>query len=163
MDGGVLINWDVRLDALPESWAESTFQAYVSLVRALIATPGLVAVSLDDPRFGAVAVACRTGEQVRAQERAANTERMLLQLLGRVGDGRAVSADCDLVATGFAQAQLKDLFGFVNRYIPSAGLSCADLNEYPSPGQLAGLVCDRSAGASERVAGALLKALQAGS
>lgn len=35
LDGGLLINWDIRLDALPEAWVESAFDGFVGLVRAV--------------------------------------------------------------------------------------------------------------------------------
>ena len=34
-DGGLLINWDIRLDALPERWVRQAFDGFVGLVRAV--------------------------------------------------------------------------------------------------------------------------------
>ncbi|PMR73623.1 peptide synthetase [Billgrantia endophytica] len=39
VDGGLLINWDVRLDAIPESWVRTTFNTYVARVRELARAP----------------------------------------------------------------------------------------------------------------------------
>ncbi|PZU20955.1 MAG: peptide synthetase [Shinella sp.] len=43
IDGGLLVNWDVRLDALPEPWIRDLFEDYTALLRLLSANPGLVA------------------------------------------------------------------------------------------------------------------------
>ncbi|PZP51413.1 MAG: peptide synthetase [Agrobacterium fabrum] len=51
VDGGLLINWDVRLDALPESWLKSLFETYVGLLRRLADRPDLVSESVE--RFAA--------------------------------------------------------------------------------------------------------------
>ncbi|NTE56667.1 amino acid adenylation domain-containing protein [Agrobacterium tumefaciens] len=51
LDGGLLINWDVRLDALPESWLRALFEAYTGLLRQLADRPDLVSESVE--RFGA--------------------------------------------------------------------------------------------------------------
>ncbi|NSX93606.1 amino acid adenylation domain-containing protein [Agrobacterium tumefaciens] len=51
LDGALLINWDVRLDALPESWLRALFEAYTGLLRQLADSPDLVSESVE--RFGA--------------------------------------------------------------------------------------------------------------
>ncbi|MCJ2875110.1 amino acid adenylation domain-containing protein [Rhizobium pusense] len=51
LDGGLLINWDVRLDALPEPWLRALFKTYVGLLRRLADHPDLVEESVE--RFGA--------------------------------------------------------------------------------------------------------------
>lgn len=38
-DGGILINWDVRLDALPQVWINTLFERFVALVSAVAADP----------------------------------------------------------------------------------------------------------------------------
>ena len=50
LDGGLLINWDVRLDALPESWLRALFDTYAALLRRLAASPDLVSETVE--RFG---------------------------------------------------------------------------------------------------------------
>ncbi|MGQ2951601.1 MAG: amino acid adenylation domain-containing protein [Agrobacterium sp.] len=51
LDGGLLINWDVRLDALPERWLRALFETYAAFLRQLAASPDLV--SANAQRFGA--------------------------------------------------------------------------------------------------------------
>ena len=41
-DGGILINWDVRLDALPHAWVKGLFERYVALVRAVADSPAVL-------------------------------------------------------------------------------------------------------------------------
>ena len=50
LDGGLLINWDVRLDALPESWLRALFKTYTALLRRLAESPDLVSETVE--RFG---------------------------------------------------------------------------------------------------------------
>ncbi len=47
VDDGLLINWDVRLDALPESWLRALFETYVALLRRLAETPDLACESVE--------------------------------------------------------------------------------------------------------------------
>lgn len=44
-DGGILINWDVRLDALPRGWVVQLFERYTTLVRSVAEHPAV----LDQP------------------------------------------------------------------------------------------------------------------
>ncbi|HKS15094.1 MAG TPA: amino acid adenylation domain-containing protein [Pseudomonas sp.] len=52
-DGGILINWDIRLDALPLAWVSRLFDNFVALVGDVARHPA----TLDQP------LACSTGEQ----------------------------------------------------------------------------------------------------
>ncbi|MFK3779678.1 amino acid adenylation domain-containing protein [Agrobacterium sp. NPDC089420] len=52
MDGGLLINWDVRLDALPHDWLRGLFDTYVTLLRRLAENCDLVSASVA--QFGAL-------------------------------------------------------------------------------------------------------------
>ncbi|MGO4318824.1 AMP-binding protein [Agrobacterium sp. MCAB5] len=47
LDGGLLINWDVRLDALPESWLRALFDAHTALLRYLAASPDLASETVE--------------------------------------------------------------------------------------------------------------------
>lgn len=47
VDGGLLINWDVRLDALPERWLRALFETYVALLRRLAESPDLACESVE--------------------------------------------------------------------------------------------------------------------
>lgn len=44
-DGGILINWDIRLDALPQAWASDFFDHFVAMVREVAACSAV----LDQP------------------------------------------------------------------------------------------------------------------
>lgn len=45
VDGGILVNWDVRLDALPESWVRPVFNDYLARLRQVARAPD----GLTDP------------------------------------------------------------------------------------------------------------------
>ena len=38
-DGGLLVNWDIRLDALPEQWVQTLFDDFMATARAVAARP----------------------------------------------------------------------------------------------------------------------------
>lgn len=42
-DGGILINWDIRLDALPDTWVTALFNSFVALLKDAAADPGTMA------------------------------------------------------------------------------------------------------------------------
>lgn len=39
VNGGILINWDIRLDALPEDWITRLFESFITLLKRLAADP----------------------------------------------------------------------------------------------------------------------------
>ncbi|MRH94556.1 non-ribosomal peptide synthetase [Agrobacterium tumefaciens] len=67
LDGGLLINWDVRLDALPESWLRALFDAYTALLRHLAASPDLVSETVE--RFGLQAPEATAQTKGKSMER----------------------------------------------------------------------------------------------
>lgn len=142
MDGGVLINWDVRLDALPRRWIEALFERYVARVRSVAEDADL----LDAP--------------LRAQEAASATETMLIDLLRRLLPSGAVDAASVIPALGIPQAEISDMLAFLNRYVPEAALSLEDVAGHRTPARLARLVRTRSGDGSEKVARAFLDAVR---
>ena len=48
-DGGILINWDVRLDALPRAWVTDFFERFVALVREMAICPAVLDQPLSQP------------------------------------------------------------------------------------------------------------------
>ena len=48
-DGGVLINWDIRLDALPQDWITQLFNDFVALATAVAADPAALERPLAQP------------------------------------------------------------------------------------------------------------------
>jgi non-ribosomal peptide synthetase component F len=139
LDGGMLINWDVRLDILPRAWIEALFDAYVDLVRRVASSADQLAQPSRQPDL---------------------TQQMLLGLLARLSRRERVDADSELANLSLDDAALADLLGFIDRYIPTARLSPGDLREQRTPARLAELIRARSQDASEQVAQALLQALQ---
>ena len=45
--GGILVNWDVRLDALPEPWVRSLFDDYLACLRRIAGSPDSMIAPLD--------------------------------------------------------------------------------------------------------------------
>ncbi|MEE1922619.1 amino acid adenylation domain-containing protein [Pseudomonas sp. 148P] len=48
-DGGILVNWDVRLDALPEAWVTALFERFVGLLGDVAAQPAVLDRTLPQP------------------------------------------------------------------------------------------------------------------
>lgn len=144
-DGGILVNWDVRLDALPAAWVRETFEAYVVLLREVAAQPE----ALD---------AAPAAANARPDREAANpTEDMLVSLLGRLSPGEAVHGDSAI--TEAAQAEISR---FLDRYCPTGAPSRPDIDEVVTPRSLARLVRARSGGASDEIARIFLETIDAG-
>ncbi|MGX1789556.1 condensation domain-containing protein [Bosea sp. NPDC055332] len=143
--GGILINWDVRLDALPEAWVRETFEAYVALLREVAAQPK----ALD-----AAPTAVNAGP---SREPANPTEDMLINLLGRLSPGEAAHEGS--VISKAAQAEITR---FLDRYCPTGALSRPDFDEAVTPRSLACLVRARSGGVSDEIARIFLETIDAG-
>lgn len=47
VDDGLLINWDIRLDALPIDWVTSWFKTFIALLREVIKSPIVLDVDFD--------------------------------------------------------------------------------------------------------------------
>lgn len=47
IDGGIMINWDVRQEALPKEWTSAMFENFVALTKSVISTPDLLVAPLD--------------------------------------------------------------------------------------------------------------------
>lgn len=145
-DGGILVNWDVRLDALPEAWIRETFEAYVALLREVAAKPE----ALDAP------LAPANYRQSRG-DAASPTEDMLVGLLGRLVPGEPV--DGDTVLTEAAQSEIAR---FIDRYCLTGVPTRPDIDEAVTPRSLARLVRARSAGASDEIARIFLETAHEG-
>lgn len=150
-EGGLLVNWDVRLDALPETWLEETFRAYVALAREVAARPQtLHAPWPPEP------------DDEAGEGSALATERMLTSLLGRLAPGSRIAADTPIAALAPGREPLAALARFVETYIPSCALSPDDMAEHATPRSLAHLVHARSGGASDEVARIFLETIDEG-
>ncbi|MCP4564755.1 MAG: non-ribosomal peptide synthetase [Bosea sp.] len=144
-DGGILVNWDVRLDALPEAWVREAFEAYVALLREVAA------------RSEALGAAPTATSAVPGQEPANPTESMLVSLLGRLSPGKAAHGDSAI--SEVAQAEIAR---FLDRYCPSGAPYRPDFDEAVTPRSLARLVRARSGGASDEIARIFLETIDAG-
>jgi len=47
IDGGIMINWDVRQEALPKEWVSAVFEHFVALTKTVIEAPNLLSSPLD--------------------------------------------------------------------------------------------------------------------
>jgi len=145
-DGGILVNWDVRLDALPEDWVRETFNAYVALLCEVAARPG----ALDAPPVLANARQSR-------DDAVSPTEDMLVGLLGRLVPGEPVDGD-----TVLTEAARTEVVHFLDRYCPIGTPTRPDLDGAVTPRSLARLVRARSAGASDEIARIFLETTHEG-
>ena len=48
LNGGILLNWDVRLDALPQEWVNTLFTSFTSLLKNIATHPEELDVPLND-------------------------------------------------------------------------------------------------------------------
>ena len=46
IDGGVMITWDVRQEALPKEWTSAMFDHFVALTKSVISSPKLLTASM---------------------------------------------------------------------------------------------------------------------
>ena len=58
IDGGIMINWDVRQEALPKDWTSAMFEHYVALTKSVISDPSLLDAPLESLQTKLI---CRTG------------------------------------------------------------------------------------------------------
>jgi len=42
-DGRILVNWDIRLDALPRDWITTLFDRFITLLKETATTPEIMA------------------------------------------------------------------------------------------------------------------------
>lgn len=151
LDGGILINWDIRYDALLDAWIDAAFDSFVSLVKAVAA----------DPRTLKLPAASLQAETATEVSGSGQTERMICELLGRLAPGvrQTGKGQQTIGQLGLSPEDMRELTAFLQRYIPSASIHPADIPPECSVAALAGLISKRSEGASEKVAQAFLAAI----
>ncbi|CAI1133578.1 Phenyloxazoline synthase MbtB [Serratia entomophila] len=147
-DDGILINWDVRLDAFPEQVLPRLLACY----RALLQLAAQRADAFDLPL--AQLLARCTPEALARQT---PVRQLLHLLLARVAPGAALNDDDDIARLQLPDAGLNALLGVINKYL-AAALTPQDVAAHPTPAALAALICERATGAAEG-ARTLLKAL----
>jgi len=157
IDGGLLINWDVRIDAVARDWVIDLFNAYSRLLRKVSDQPDLLSASLSRLN-DEVQPSRRSDEHVSRSP--SETEKMVIHLMNRLRGDRAVpETDADMV-TIMAENELADFRNFINRYITSCALSRDDLRTHNTPRRIADLMRMRTNEVSEMIAGAFLKSVR---
>ncbi|WP_127075361.1 condensation domain-containing protein [Rhodomicrobium lacus] len=156
VDGGLLINWDVRIDAVARDWVIDLFSSYSRLLRKVSDQPDLLSASLSRLN-DEVQPSRRSDEHVSRSP--SETEKMVIHLMNRLCGDRAVpETDADMV-TIMAENELADFRNFINRYITSCALSRDDLRTHNTPRRIADLMRLRTNEVSEMIAGAFLKSV----
>jgi len=148
LDGGILVNWDIRYDALPATWINAAFDNYLALVREIAADPA----ALDRPAFR------RAPVQVAGTPESF-TEGMLKVLLTRLSPGVPMHPTGNIRKLGLTEGDLSSFVAFINRYVPAATLSLDDIGPESTASTVAGLLNARSGGQSEKIGRAYLEAV----
>jgi hypothetical protein len=144
-EGGLLINFDVRLDALPEPWIRGVLDAYAGLLRAVADQPA----ALDRPL---------RPETVRPSAAAPSaTEAMLIALLRRLAPGEPAGGEIPVACA--ARAGLR---AFIAAYLPDGGLADDAVGSEATPRHLAALIRAGSGGRSDAVARIFLETFDEG-
>ncbi|MGV7963091.1 condensation domain-containing protein [Photorhabdus tasmaniensis] len=154
---GILVNWDVRLDVFPEPYIRRMFDIYRSLIRMIIHSPELINQSLDyffSSHFSA------SHQDVGTEKVTFScVEQMLILLLSRLTNEENINAHTSLSALDIDADVAEELTGFINKYIPQAGLIIEDIKAHQTVNALAQTMTLRSRGAAEKTAEALVKIL----
>lgn len=148
VDDGILINWDVRLDAFPEHVLPRLLACY----RALLHLAARQAGVFDRPLSQLLA---QCTPDALAQQ--APVRQVLHRLLARVAPEASLHDHDDIHRLALPDAGVNALLAVLNKYL-AAALTAQDLAAHPSPAALAALICQRSPEAG-RHAKTLLAAL----
>ncbi|MBS9968891.1 peptide synthetase [Vibrio alginolyticus] len=62
IDGGIMINWDVRHEALPKEWTSPMFEHFVALTKSVISDPSLLVAPLENLQTKLICQTCLTAE-----------------------------------------------------------------------------------------------------
>jgi len=145
---GILINWDVRLDAFPEQVLPRLLTCY----RALLHLVARQTAAFDRPLSHLLA---QCTPDALAQQ--APVRQVLHRLLARVAPEAGLRDHDDIHRLALPDAGVNALLTVLNKYL-AAGLTAQDLAAHSSPAALAALICQRSPEAG-RHAKTLLAAL----
>ena len=140
-NGGILINWDVRLDAFPDRLLSQLFATYGALLKRAANRPDSFRQPLAQWLEPCSAAALARQIPVR---------QLLHRLLTRVVPDARLGDDDDINTLQLPQAGLLALLEVVNKYLPVA-LTPADVATHPTPAALAALICERAPHADEAV------------
>lgn len=148
LDGGILINWDIRREALPDRFIQGLFNDYVSLLRTVAEQPEHLDAPLPQMPTDMVTV-----DEIKL------IEHMLITLLQRLAPEKDRPPLSNLAALGTDERD--ELLGFINHYIPSAVLTPQDLISHSTTERLAHVLHIRSGGEVCAVARIFLNTIHA--
>lgn len=140
-NGGILINWDVRLDAFPDRLLPQLFATYGALLKRAANRPN----SFNQPLSQWLAQCSAAG-----LARQIPVRQLLHRLLARVAPGARLGDDDDIRTLQLPQDALQALLAVLNKYLPLA-LTPADVEANPTPAALAALICELAPNANEGV------------
>ncbi|MEF3365040.1 amino acid adenylation domain-containing protein [Methylocystis sp. 9N] len=129
--GGILINWDVRLDAIPKSWIEDMFEAYVASIRHIARAPEVIEQPFDQflSRLNgknAASVERRNGNAVAARL----IDRKGVATTNSLGDGELSSAsEGKIMERALTPLQQAYLLGR-SEHLPLGGVAMQEFREY---------------------------------
>lgn len=142
--GGLLVNFDVRLDAVPAAWIRDTFDSYVALLRDVAADPATLHRAWAPPDAAIPP----------EDDAAAATEAMLTALQRRLAPGEPAGSDRPIAPAAHA-----GLAGFVATYLPDCDVPHDALGPGTTPRLLARLLHAHSDGASDEIARIFLETM----
>ncbi|CAI1523289.1 Phenyloxazoline synthase MbtB [Serratia liquefaciens] len=138
-NGGILINWDVRLDAFPDRLLPQLFATYGALLKRAANRPD----SFNQPLSQWLAQCSPAG-----QARQMPVRQLLHRLLARVAPDARLGDDDDIRTLQLPQDALMALLAVLNKYLPVA-LAPKDIEANPTPAALAAVICERAPNAAE--------------
>lgn len=150
---GILVNWDVRLDVLPKDWVDELFENYIQVLHQIADAPNAMLQEVG-AFFKLPEQTGSAGGKIKA-EASKNTTALLQCILHRI----VPETDAMLISE-IGETLQENLVDFTNKYIPTADLNLEDILTHKTPERLAALIYQRSGGASEPIAQALLSALE---
>jgi hypothetical protein len=140
-NGGILINWDVRLDAFPDRLLPQLFATYGALLKRAANRPD----SFNQPLTQWLSQC-----SAHALDRQVPVRQLLHRLLARVAPDDKLGDDDDINALQLPQDGLLALLAVLNKYL-SVALTPEDVVAHPTPTALAALICERAPNAAEGV------------
>lgn len=114
LDSGLLINWDIRLDALPQAWITAAFEDFTATVRRIAAAPQ----EFDRPMLAPVDRRPAHG-QPAGESMSRRVLAIYLQVLA-VGDGALADGRSDFISLGLRPRHLSVIASRLNEAFGTA-------------------------------------------
>ncbi len=143
-ENGLLVNWDARLDALPEEWVEAFFKDFVASLKFAGSKANFLNKALnhnglkDDDDY---------------------TSQMIVFLLKRLGLQLPSGTDITFQRMTLTPSSEQNLIKFINQHIPNANISTEILKSLTTTKELSELLRQRSNDESETIAQVFLQAV----